>query len=189
MRWALQRAFVLAAWHRVQQPGRPDVGPRATDYFEREIPSFADLVTIRKWSEKASPRGSFQEGQDVGGTAVVQEIQKARKTLNARLCKPRFPAEGQAAHSQVSAAILPDAQGPPKDNQDRPKDIAGLVPEVGSQVVPPASEADGALAGQESAAILKVLEHLCFEVQESRMCLSRLEMRLGNVEKLVNPMY
>jgi len=62
VRWAVRRAFILAAWHRMQAPPEDRLaGPRATDYFCREVPSFTTIETLRRWEAIATPRGSLKE--------------------------------------------------------------------------------------------------------------------------------
>jgi len=154
--WALRRGFVLTAWHRVQRGAA--VGPRSTDYFKREVPSFTTLEAAQEWSEVAAQTGSL---------SIPSMTRKGRRVsmLGGQGLCTGGPRADEAQHGRVPQAAHTSQA------------LAGLFP-------PPRAAKGAEAQGSSEVALIGALQQMRQEVQEG---LAHLETRIERVERRVNP--
>jgi len=196
VRWAVRRGFVLAAWHRMQQKNGI-AGPRATDYFLREVPSFTTREEAETWSFAATPRGSLGEI----GCAVKRRQGKNTTLRRSSTLQMQSPTVGLpkllpygSGSGGDSATASPAVGRPPLPSAPQFSLAASLAAAAaaggasplasGSDVASVAGAPGAAASGTDVSMLVGVLEQLRQDVNEG---LSRLETRLERVERRVNP--
>lgn len=177
IRWALRRGFVLAAWRRVQAENV--AGPRTTDFFRQEVPSFTTKETAEAWGSITTPRGSLL-GNAVGMRRVsvvagVAKLQRRNSILGGG-AGGGGTRNNRTGGSPRNGSLSPGA-GRRSSFGGKPR---GQAPLGGS----PGFGDAGFGSEQGTRPVLEALEMMQRELVET---MGRMEARLERVERRVNP--
>mmetsp|Transcript_144261 Transcript_144261/g.462023 ORF Transcript_144261/g.462023 Transcript_144261/m.462023 type:complete len:798 (+) Transcript_144261:171-2564(+) len=170
IRWAVRRAFVLAAWHRVLLDDGT-AGPRTTDYFKREVPTFAVLDTLLEWSAQASPRGSL--GLEGSVAKRGAPAHRATQMLVRRASVIGMGTAGAVGQAEQRRSTNTGQRLARRNSLGSSTDLGGSGGGDG-----------GGGGGADMAVVMSFLEQLRGDVLDS---ISRIETRLERVERRVNP--
>lgn len=185
-KWALHRGFVLAAWHRTNYGGNI-AGPRTTQYFRSEVPSFSTPEAVEAYSADVTPRGSTRIlGQLRGGLGrrASQMLKDGAGTNNFAGIKPAATMNLNMLHAKTAPArnslqrsgTKIGGPGAVQEKQTR-RSVLSPPPSVNTA-------ASAAASAESQAEVLDMLETIRTEISEG---IERLETRLERVERRVNP--
>lgn len=195
VRWALWRGFVMAAWHRVNNTNM--AGPRTTEYFKNEVPSFSTKEAMQAYGLEVTPRGSSQD-KSLGRSKSF----KRRNSFTVNPPPPQrrqsFTGMGMAASPMMGWGGTGGLAMPLTTALTRGEEAGGRSPgsvarqrspQVGqtqtlSPMMQAAARGGQGPSGGEAAQILEALDLMRQEVNDG---IHRLEARLERVERRVNP--